>query len=86
MPVLDFAGTPQERRASIPSERIGSPPLLGRRPGSDQADLRAALQLREAVIRVLIRSSCAARPRPVAGHAGGSAEASRHRTDPLRSP
>lgn len=73
-PALDFVGTLQERRTPAPIERIGSPALLDawfveaglldRRPGSDRSDLRAALQLREAIY-VLLRARLTGRPRPV---------------------
>ncbi|SNX88334.1 predicted RNA-binding Zn ribbon-like protein [Streptomyces sp. TLI_55] len=59
IPALDFVGTLQERRTPVPLERIGSPALLDswlvqaglldRHPGSDRADLCAALELREAI-------------------------------------
>ncbi|WP_331737546.1 ABATE domain-containing protein [Streptomyces sp. NBC_00019] len=72
-PTLDFAGTLQERRAPVPIERIGSPGLLDswfvesglldERPGSDQADLRAARELREAIYS-LVRARLAYRPLP----------------------
>jgi predicted RNA-binding Zn ribbon-like protein len=71
---LDFVGTLQERRTPVPIERIGSPPLLDswfveaglldRPPGSDRADLRAALELREAVY-ALVRARLTGRPLPV---------------------
>ncbi|MFD7408558.1 MULTISPECIES: CGNR zinc finger domain-containing protein [unclassified Streptomyces] len=71
---LDFVGTLQERRAPVPIERIGSPGLLDswfvesglldERPGSDQADLRAARELREA-IHSLVRARLTGRPLPV---------------------
>ncbi|MER6983310.1 ABATE domain-containing protein, partial [Streptomyces carpinensis] len=58
-PALDFVGTLHARRAPTPIERIGTPGLLDswfvesglldRKPGSDQADLRAATALREAI-------------------------------------
>ncbi|MER6066818.1 ABATE domain-containing protein [Streptomyces sp. NPDC001792] len=73
-PVLDFVGTLQERRTPIPIERIGSPGLLDawfveaglldRRPGSDRYDLRAALQLREAIY-ALVKARLTRRPLPV---------------------
>ncbi|MEU0835204.1 ABATE domain-containing protein [Streptomyces sp. NPDC005969] len=56
---LDFVGTLQARRGQTPDERIGTPGrldtwfvqsgLLDEEPGSDAADLRAALDLREAI-------------------------------------
>ncbi|MEW2290983.1 ABATE domain-containing protein [Streptomyces sp. NPDC047841] len=62
---LDFVGTLQERRATVPIERIGAPGLLDswfvesglldERPVSDHADLRAALELREAIY-LLVRA------------------------------
>ncbi|PWI15322.1 hypothetical protein DI272_14965 [Streptomyces sp. Act143] len=73
-PALDFVGTLQERRTPAPIERIGSPALLDswfveaglldRRPGSDGSDLRAALELREAIY-ALLKARLTARPRPV---------------------
>jgi predicted RNA-binding Zn ribbon-like protein len=62
-PALDFMGTLEQRRAPVPVERIGSPRLLDAwfveagllddGPGSGQPDLRAALDLREAIYRVV---------------------------------
>ncbi|WP_338704119.1 ABATE domain-containing protein (plasmid) [Streptomyces sp. Q6] len=73
-PALDFVGTLQERRTPVPIERIGSPALLDswfveaglldRRPGSDRSDLRAALELREAIY-ALLNARLTGRPRPV---------------------
>ncbi|MFE2094880.1 ABATE domain-containing protein [Streptomyces sp. NPDC059460] len=58
-PALDFVGTLQARRGQTPDERIGTPGrldtwfvqsgLLDKEPGSDAADPRAALDLREAI-------------------------------------
>ncbi|MFE7707831.1 CGNR zinc finger domain-containing protein [Streptomyces sp. NPDC057486] len=58
-PALDFVGTLQARRGQTPDERIGTPGrldawfvqsgLLDKEPGSDAADLRTALALREAI-------------------------------------
>lgn len=72
-PALDFVGTLQERRTPVPIERIGSPALLDswfvqaglldRRPGSDRADLRAALELREAIY-ALVRARLTGRALP----------------------
>ncbi|MGP4045962.1 CGNR zinc finger domain-containing protein [Streptomyces sp. 2A115] len=72
-PTLDFVGTLQERRAPVPIERIGSPVLLDswfvesglldERPGSDQADLRAAMGLREAIYS-LVSARLVDRPLP----------------------
>jgi predicted RNA-binding Zn ribbon-like protein len=73
VPALDFAGTQQERRRPVPIERLGSPGLLDswfvesglldERPASDQADLRAAKALREAVYS-LVRARLVHRPLP----------------------
>ncbi|CAM5521686.1 MULTISPECIES: CGNR zinc finger domain-containing protein [Streptomyces] len=72
-PTLDFVGTLQERRAPVPIERIGSPGLLDswfvesglldERPASDRADLRAALELREAIY-LLVRARLIGTPLP----------------------
>lgn len=63
-PTLDFVGTLQARRAQVPIERIGSPELLDswlvesgnldENPGSDESDLRAALELREAIYSLVL--------------------------------
>ncbi|GGZ30622.1 CGNR zinc finger domain-containing protein [Streptomyces olivaceoviridis] len=72
-PTLDFVGTLQERRAPVPIERIGSPGLLDswfvesglldERPASDRADLRAAVELREAIY-LLVRARLIGTPLP----------------------
>ncbi|WP_426570217.1 CGNR zinc finger domain-containing protein [Streptomyces canus] len=84
MPALDFVGTLQERRAPVPIERIGSPGLLDswfvesglldERPGSDQTDLRAARDLREAIY-ALLSARLAVRPLPVAAVAAVNRQA-----------
>ncbi|MGW0812795.1 CGNR zinc finger domain-containing protein [Streptomyces viridiviolaceus] len=71
---LDFVGTLQARRGPAPVERIGSPGLLDswfvqaglldEEPGSAEADLSAALALREAVY-CLVRARLDAGPLPV---------------------
>ncbi|MFC8710872.1 CGNR zinc finger domain-containing protein [Streptomyces sp. NPDC057197] len=58
-PTLDFVGTLQARRTPVPVERIGSPQLLDawfvgsglvdEAPGAADADVRAALALRESI-------------------------------------
>lgn len=72
-PALDFVGTLQARRGQTPGERIGTPGrldtwfvqsgLLDKEPGSDAADLRAALDLRQAIYS-LARARIDGRPLP----------------------
>ncbi|MFJ5036218.1 CGNR zinc finger domain-containing protein [Streptomyces sp. NPDC088560] len=74
-PALDFVGTLQARRTPAPIERITTPGLLDswfvesglldREPGSGQADLRAAIALRE-VIYTLVMARLAGRSLPAA--------------------
>jgi len=73
-PTLDFVGTLQARRAPMPIERIGTPGLLDswfvgsglldERPGSGPGDLRAAVNLREAIY-ALVGARLAGRPLPI---------------------
>ncbi|MEV0950359.1 ABATE domain-containing protein [Promicromonospora sp. NPDC050249] len=75
---LDFLGTLRARRNPVPAEKLGTPALLDDwfvesgmldgAPGADEADLVAALELRESVY-ALVEARIAERPLDVDGDA-----------------
>lgn len=77
-PALDFLGTLRARRNPVPTEKLGTPELLDSwfvesgmfdgAPGADEADLAAALELRESVYS-LVEARIAGRPLDVDGGA-----------------
>lgn len=82
---LDFLGTLRARRNPVPAEMLGTPALLDDwfvesgmldgAPGADEADLAAALELRESVYS-LVEARIAGRSLDVDG--GGVAVLNRH--------